>query len=151
MSTNKLAFSIVPICLYLLVHLPDLYKGSGIVWPNLPFSGRITKKSVRLFHDDVIKWKHFLRYWSYVRGFHRSPLNSPLKGQWRGALVFSLICARINGWVNNRESGDLRRYRAHYDVMVMPRLRLRQLTSRRLNSYSSSPLGQYIETLYCID
>ena len=34
----------------------------------------------------------------------------PHKGQWRGALMFSLICARINGWVNNREAGDLRRH-----------------------------------------
>ena len=41
------------------------------------------------------------------------------KGQWRGALMFSLICVWINGWVNNRETGDLRRYRAHYDVIVM--------------------------------
>ena len=32
---------------------------------------------------------------------------------------FSLICVSINGWVNNREAGDLRRYRAHYDVIVM--------------------------------
>ena len=47
------------------------------------------------------------------------PVNSPHKGQWRGALMFSLICARINGWVNNREAGDLRRHRAHYDVVVM--------------------------------
>ena len=47
-------------------------------------------------HDDVIKWK-----------------------QWRGALMFSLICVWINGWVNNREAGDLSRYRAHYDVTVM--------------------------------
>ena len=39
--------------------------------------------------------------------------------QWRGALVFSLICVWINGWVNDREAGDLRRYRAHYDVIVM--------------------------------
>ena len=46
-------------------------------------------------------------------------MNSPHKGQWRGALVFSLICVWINGWVNNREAGDLRRYRAHYDVTVM--------------------------------
>ena len=70
-------------------------------------------------HDDVIKWKHFPRYWPFVRGIHRSPVNSPHKGQWRGALMFTLICARINGWVNNREAGDLRRYRAHYDVIVM--------------------------------
>ena len=70
-------------------------------------------------HDDVIKWKHFPRYWPFVRGIHRSPVNSPHKGQWRGALMFSLIFAWINGWVNNREAGDLRRHRAHYDVTVM--------------------------------
>ena len=69
--------------------------------------------------DDVIKWQHFPRYWPFVQGIHRSPVNSPHKGQWRGALMFSLICAWINGCVNNREAGDLRRYRAHYDVIVM--------------------------------
>ena len=47
------------------------------------------------------------------------PVNSPHKGQWRGALMFTLICARVNGWVNDREAGNLRRYRAHYDVIVM--------------------------------
>ena len=70
-------------------------------------------------HDDVIKWKHFPRYWPFVRGIHRSPVNSPHKGQWRGVLMFSLICARISGWANSREAGDLRRHRAHYDVIVM--------------------------------
>ena len=69
-------------------------------------------------HDDVIKWKHFPRYWPFVRGIHWSPVNSLHKGQWRGTL-FSLICVWINGWVNNRETGDLRRYRAHCDVIVM--------------------------------
>ena len=54
-----------------------------------------------ILHDDVIKWKHFPRYWPFVRRIHRSPVNSPHKGQWCGALMFSLICARINGWVNN--------------------------------------------------
>ena len=70
-------------------------------------------------HDDVIKWKHFPHYWPFVRGIHRSPMDTPHKGQWRGAFMFSLICARINGWVNNGKSGDLRRHRAHYDVTVM--------------------------------
>ena len=70
-------------------------------------------------HDDVIKWKHLPRYWPFVRGIHRFPVNSPHKGQWRGALMFSLICVWINGWVNNREAGDFRRYRANYDVTVM--------------------------------
>ena len=69
-------------------------------------------------HDDVIKWKHFPRDWPFARGIH-PPVNSPHKGQWRGALMFSLICVWINPWVNNREAGDLRRYRAHYDVTVM--------------------------------
>ena len=47
---------------------------------------------VRGVHDDLIKWKHFLCYWPFVRGIHRSPVNSPHKGQWRGALMFSSIC-----------------------------------------------------------
>ena len=123
---------------------------------------------------------HSLHYWSFVRGIHRWPVNSPHKGpvtrkklllmasscvrnsdnpsrdttihmmtssngnmfrvtgplraeftghrwipphksQWRGALIFSLICAWINGW-NNRKAGDLRLHRAHYDVTVMQRL-----------------------------
>ena len=71
------------------------------------------------FNDDVIKWKHFPRHWPFVRGIHRSPVNSPHKGQWRGGLMFSLICAWTNGCVNNRDVGDLRRHRAHYDVIVM--------------------------------
>ena len=70
-------------------------------------------------HDDVIKWKHFPCYWPFVWGIHRSPVNSPHKVQWRGALMFSMICVWINGWVNNREAGDLRHYRTHYDVIVM--------------------------------
>ena len=76
-------------------------------------------KQKSISHDDVIKWKHFPRNWPFVRGIHRSPVNSQHKGQWRGALMFSLICVWINDWVNNREAGDLRRYRAHYDVIVM--------------------------------
>ena len=52
-------------------------------------------------HDNIIKWKHFPRYWAFVWGIHRSPVNSPHKGQRRGALMSSLICAWIHGWVNN--------------------------------------------------
>ena len=68
-------------------------------------------------------WRHqmktFPRYWPFVRGIHQPPVNSPRKGQWRGALMLYLICARMNGRVNNDEAGDLRRHRAHYDVVVM--------------------------------
>ena len=57
--------------------------------------------------------------WPFVREIHRWSVNYPHKGQCRWALMFSLICARINGWVNNNESGYLRCHRAHYDVTVM--------------------------------
>ena len=74
-----------------------------------------------MIHDDVIKWKHFPRYWPFVRGIPRSPANSPRKGQRRGPLMLSLICAWINGWVNNREAGDWRGHHAHHKVIVMCR------------------------------
>ena len=46
-------------------------------------------------YDDVIKWRHFLRYWPFVQGIHRTPVNSLYKGQWSRVLMFSLICACI--------------------------------------------------------
>ena len=68
-------------------------------------------------------WRHHMETFSALlaisAGNSPSPVNFPHKGQWRGALMFSLICAWINRWVNNREAGDLRRHRAHYDVIVM--------------------------------
>ena len=65
------------------------------------------------------QWRHLPHSWPFVRGILRSPVNSPHRGQWRGALKFSLICPWTNGWVNNRDAGDLRRHRAHYGVIVM--------------------------------
>ena len=87
------------------------YKSATNPWLSIPHTA--------WWHDAVIKWKHFPRYWPFVWGIHRSQVNSPHKGQWCGALMFSLICTCINGWVNNRKAGDLRRHRAHYDVIVM--------------------------------
>ena len=75
--------------------------------------------SCRTTHDDIIKWKHFLCYWPFVWGIHWSPVNSPHKRQWCGALMFSFIGAWINGWVNNREAGDFRFHHAHYSITVM--------------------------------
>ena len=72
-----------------------------------------------VWHDDVIKCKHFLRYWPFVWRIHWSPVNSLNKGQWPGALMFSLMCTWINGWVNNCEAGDLKCQHAHYDVTVV--------------------------------
>ena len=72
-------------------------------------------------HDDVIKWNHFLRYWPFVRGSHPSSVKSPHKGQWRGALMFSLICAGTNCSANYREANGLGRHRVDLDVTVMER------------------------------
>ena len=92
-------------------------------------------------HDDVINWKHFPSYWFFVRGIHRSPVNSPHKGQWRGALIFSLICAWINGWLNNRDAGDLRRHGAHYDVTVI--IANHDTEQRRYKSWSIDYLSAH--------
>ena len=101
--------------------------------------GQLFESCENSSHDDVIKWKHFPRYWPLVRGIHRSPVNSPHKGQWRGALMFSLICTWIKDWVNNGEAGDLRRYRAHYDVIVMSsRLAFCTLPSDQQHSISNN-------------
>ena len=62
--------------------------------------------------------------------FTGSPSNSPHRGHWRGALMFSLICAWINSWVDNRKAGDLRRHRAHYYVIVMICLKFRRWFQR---------------------
>ena len=90
-------------------------------WANIEWNFRNCTIIVQgpISHDDVIKWKHFPRYWPFVRGIHRSLVNSLNKGQWCGALMLSLIFNWTNGWVNNKDAGDLRRYRAHYDVTVM--------------------------------
>ena len=72
-------------------------------------------------HDDVIKWKHFPRYWHFVRGIHWSPVDSPHKGQWREALMFSLIWT--NSLTNTQTGGDLRRHHSYYDVTAMNRIK----------------------------
>ena len=114
----------VVICSVVLI----MWVSNGFMWLN-----HINPLETR--HDDVIKWKLFPRYWPFVRGIRRLPVNSPHKGQWRGALKFSLISAWKNGWVNNRDVGDLRHYRAHYDVTVM-----------EVNLKDIGRIGRYLST-----
>ena len=91
-------------------------------------------------------WRHQMETFSALLAICAGNLpvsgEFPHKGQWRVALIFSLICVWINGWVNNREAGDLRRYRAHYDVSVMWSAKTpnhvfydRLLTAMRCNVY----------------
>ena len=75
------------------------YHATGWVWWKsglravAMWSSSSFTKSQWEIHDDVIEWKHFPRYWHCVREIQRSPVNFPHKGQWQGALVFSLFCA----------------------------------------------------------
>ena len=101
--------------------------GGALEWPGRWMCYFCSIPDGRVRHDDVNKWKHFPRYWPFVRGIRRSPLNSPHKGQWRGALMFSLICVWIHDCVNNREAGDLRRNRTHYYVTIMVQSPVSQL------------------------
>ena len=50
-------------------------------------------------HGDVIKWKHCPRYWPFVRGIHRPPVNSPHNCQLRRVLIFDL---RLNKWLSKQ-------------------------------------------------
>ena len=58
----------------------------------------------------IVWWRHQIETFSALLALcaRNSPVTGefPHKGQWRVALMFSLICAWINGWVNNREAGD---------------------------------------------
>ena len=69
-------------------------------------------------HDDVIKRKHFLHYWPFVRGIHRS-LH---KGQWRGALMFfylrliKRLSKHSRGWWFETPSRSLWRHRNYIPV-----------------------------------
>ena len=89
--------------------------------PGLRRRSSVGNHSISVSHSLSPWWRHQMeipRYWSFVWVIHRSPVNSPHKGQWRGTLMFSLICAWTNNWANY----DLRCHRAHYDVTAMPPL-----------------------------
>ena len=80
---------------------------------------QMAKRDLAIFrqltvHEDVIKWKHFPRYWLFVRGIHWSPVNSSHKGQWRGAFMFSSTPSR-SLW---RHCNDvLKKSQMYFDVI----------------------------------
>ena len=116
-------------------------------------STTLTQNRVFVTHDDVIKWRHFPRYWPFVRGIHRSPVNSHYKSRWRGALMFSLISTWTNGWVKNREAGDLRRHRpivTSLQWIGSPWINEEQLLTR-LYSHQISNLSSIINLKCYID
>ena len=109
------------------MHQIRLAKLTVFLWCH--WLSNVQKYTIHLSkHDDVIKWKHFPRHWPFVQGIYRSPVNSPHKGQWRGALMFYLICVWRKDWINNRDAGDLKHHRAQYDVTVMDLIEPRVVT-----------------------
>ena len=95
----------------------------GCWWPS---DARI--QGIKKHDIDLLLWHipmmtssngNIFRVTGPLCGEFTGPVNSPHKYQWRRALMFSVICVWINGWVNNREAGDLRRHYSHYDVNVM--------------------------------
>ena len=118
------------------------------------------EKSYALSYDPFYKWKESIQlkltWWRHqVEAFSTllaicagnspvSGVNSPHKGQWRRDLIFSLICAWINGWVNNCEAGDWRRHHAHYDVTVRKACE----SSLCSNIYSVNPIRSQLYTYH---
>ena len=96
---------------------PSAMKDNRQIWCNI-----IIMKSLNgsIFHFTGPFFVKFTGHkWIHLLWMHSLVMNSPHKGQWRGALMFSLICTWTNGWVNNRDAGDLRCHRTHYNVTVM--------------------------------
>ena len=100
------------------VECPVKWDAFALMWRHLNATGTRSNES-----QQNAWWRHqmetFFALLALCAGNSPVPVNSPHKGQWRGALMFSLICSWINDWVNNREAGDLRRHRGYYDVSVM--------------------------------
>ena len=113
------------------VHCGIFMSFKYILWHNLDqfFSGGLQRltiwsKALSNYCQGYSWWRHQMETFSaslaICAGNSLVPGEfPPHKGQWRGALMFSLICTRMHGWVNNDEAGDLRRLRVHYDVTVM--------------------------------
>ena len=103
---------------YLLIYLlQDCIIGTGQLWDL--YQSMMTSTNGNIFRITGPLWGEFTGHqwiplakagdtelWCFL--WSVSPVNSPHKGQWHRALMFSLICAWLNGWVNNREAGDLR-------------------------------------------
>ena len=103
---------------------------------RLTFCIEITNPGMHIHTSDWIHGYSELsaQTWWRVTG----PLCGEFTGYSHRALMFSLICAWINSWVNNRETGDLRCHCIHYDVTVMNEWRVEQeLSCGRSQDYEN--------------
>ena len=114
-------------------------------------SGKLKTCLHLISQGDVTKWKLLPRYWPFVREIQRSPANSPRKGQWRGALMVSMISAWTNSWANNADAGDLRRHRSHNDVTLLISQRLDGVSNQNPPSWKTTraPSSCIIHDMIC--
>ena len=124
-SSTKMNFkmSFVPSLLFCLgLSVFKLRNNTPVAVMDSPY-GTIIQKWLTWTQDWHTWWrhqmKHFRRHWPFVMGIHRSPVDSPHKGQCHGTAISSLIRAWTNGWANTRDAGDWRRHQAYYDVTVV--------------------------------
>ena len=128
-SRSSLRLSALCWCICWFLSLQQLKSNLGTsIYFFITFHSGLFLLIFKSVHQHLSKWLsvmmtssngNIFRVTGHLSGEFTGPGEFPAKGQWRGALMFSLICFWINDWVNNREAGDLRRYRAHYDVTAM--------------------------------
>ena len=112
--------------MYISHKLFFLSTGIWIVLSKGPHLLRLRPETLaneNISHTSSTWWRHQMETFSALLAICEG--NSPVTGEFLAqrpvtrSLMFSLICAWISGWVNNREDGDLRQHLAHYDVTVM--------------------------------
>ena len=91
-------------------------------WPLPLFSSHCNTFEGRV-PVDFTWWRHQMETFSALQALcaGNSPVTSEFPAQRPVTRSFNVFfdLRLINGWVNNREAGDLRRHRGHYDVIVM--------------------------------
>ena len=128
-----------------VITAPRITFVSGFVWFIHPYSSGMfhwpsyNRVTVWLMSS---RWRHQMETFSALLALcEGNPLvDSPHKGQWRGALMFSLICVWTNDSANNRDAGDLRRHRAHYDVSEMIEVILKDMDYEQQQSITEREL-----------
>ena len=98
--------------------------------------GIMTSSNGNIFHFAGLLWEEST--WG-------SPVDSPHRGQYRKASIF-FMCALTNGWVNNRNAGNLRRNDAHYGVTVMVQPKF---LTQYIAMYAGDRQGKYKGHKWC--
>ena len=114
-SNRNLSHTVVNTCLYMYVCMREPF--------SICIHYRVQNIGFRV--TGMAWWRHQMEIFSALLAICTG--NSPVTGGFPAQRTVtrnfdvssSLICAWINGWVNNGEAGDLRRYRAHCNVIVM--------------------------------